>query len=84
MRKTPWVMYLWPGLPQLWFYGSWAGLVTAVVAAAIFDLLLLGSFGWVPLFSKAAWDKAGPTDNERLAVLRWLDANAGDGDGDGR
>jgi hypothetical protein len=51
MRKMPWVMYLWPGLPQLWMWGHWTGLVTAVVAAAILDLLLLGSFGWSELFA---------------------------------
>lgn len=49
MRKMPWVMYLWPGLPQLWIWGKWTGLVTAVTAAAILDLLLLGSIGWSEL-----------------------------------
>jgi hypothetical protein len=51
MRKMPWVMYLWPGLPQLWLYGAWTGLVTAVSAATILDLLLLSSFGWSDLIA---------------------------------
>jgi hypothetical protein len=49
MRRTPWTTYLWPGLPQLWSYGSWSGLALAVGLAAIFDVLLLASFGWSEL-----------------------------------
>lgn len=37
-----------------------------------YDRLLLSSFGWVPIFSKEAWDKAGSTDEERK---QWARAN---------
>lgn len=38
--------YLWPGLSLLWPHGSWLGFALAVGMAAIFDVLLLASFGW--------------------------------------
>ena len=49
MRRMPWTTYLWPGLSQLWAYGSWTGLALAIVAAGTLDLLLLVSFGWSEL-----------------------------------
>jgi ABC-type transport system substrate-binding protein len=35
-----------------------------------YDRLLLSSFGWTPIFSKAAWDKAGTTDDQRKEWAR--------------
>jgi hypothetical protein len=49
MRRMRWMTYLWPGLAQLWTYGSWAGLALAVGTAVGLDLLLLVSFGWSEL-----------------------------------
>jgi len=49
MRRTPWSLYLWPGLPQIWLHGSWSGLVVALGAAVLLDVLLLVSFGWTEL-----------------------------------
>jgi hypothetical protein len=49
MRRTPWTTCLWPGLSQLWAYGSWWGLALAIAAAGFLDLLLLVSFGWCEL-----------------------------------
>ena len=49
MRGMRWTTYLWPGLPQLWAYGSWSGLALALGPAAVLDLLLLASFGWSEL-----------------------------------
>ena len=46
MRKLRWILYLWPGLPQLWRVGSWTGLGAALVFAAICNLLLLDGFAW--------------------------------------
>jgi tetratricopeptide (TPR) repeat protein len=50
-------------LPQLWLYGSWAGLFLAVASAAILNLLLLGSFGWSELIAAnlrtAVWVSGG-------------------------
>ena len=49
MRRMPWTTCVWPGLPQLWMYGSWSGLALALGMAAELDLLLLASFGWSEL-----------------------------------
>jgi hypothetical protein len=49
MRRTAWTTYLWPGLPQLWSYGSWSGLALALAMAGVFDALLLATFGWTEL-----------------------------------
>ena len=63
MRRTPWMTYLWPGLPQLWTYGSWSGLAMAVAAATALDLLLLCTFGWSELIAEnvrsAVWVACG-------------------------
>ncbi len=45
---------------------------TVVLHLNTYDRMLLSSFGWVPIFSKEAWDKAGNTDEERKA---WARAN---------
>jgi hypothetical protein len=52
MRRMPWTTYLWPGLPQLWRYGSWSGLALAVGAGAVLDVVLLVSFGWSELIGR--------------------------------
>jgi hypothetical protein len=44
-------MYLWPGLPQLWTYGLWSGLVLAIGFGVLVNLLLAASFVWVELVS---------------------------------
>ena len=49
MRRMPWMLYIWPGLPQLWMTGSWAALVLAVAAAAALNFALLSSFAWSEL-----------------------------------
>jgi hypothetical protein len=49
MRRKRWVIYIWPGLPQVWLRGSWPALAVAVAAAALLNLALLGSFGWEEL-----------------------------------
>lgn len=63
MRRMRWTTYLWPGLPQLWLYGSWSGLALAISTAAVLDLLLLGSFGWTELIGPgvrtASWAAFG-------------------------
>lgn len=45
---------------------------TMVLRLNTYDRLLLSSFGWVPIFSKAAWDKSGNTDDARK---NWARAN---------
>jgi Tetratricopeptide repeat len=63
MVRMPWVTYLWPGLPQLWYGGLWRGLALAVGFAALLDGLLLASFVWVELLSprhlRLAWLASG-------------------------
>lgn len=51
MQKIPWAAFLWPGLPQLWLRGQWAGLAKAVGAAVVLNAVLLGTFGWSELIS---------------------------------
>jgi tetratricopeptide (TPR) repeat protein len=50
--KLPKIAYFWPGLPQLWLRGSWAGLVIAVGFTALVNLLVLATCvfrEWIPL-----------------------------------
>ena len=51
MGRMSWATYLWPGLPQLWYGGSIAGLALAGGFAALLNLLLLCSFVWEQLLS---------------------------------
>ena len=53
MRRMPWPVYLWPGLPQLARDGNWAALAFAVAAAAILNVVLLGTWFWTDLFAPA-------------------------------
>lgn len=50
-RKLPKIAYFWPGLPQLWLRGSWAGLVIAVGFTALVNVLILATcvfHEWIP------------------------------------
>lgn len=49
MRRTPWIVYTWPGLPQIWQQGSWFGLIIAILAAGLLNLALLAGFGFSEL-----------------------------------
>jgi hypothetical protein len=63
MRKMPWTTYLWPGLPQLWYWGYGSGLALAALSAALLNTLLLGSLVWVewigPWPLRLGWMAAG-------------------------
>lgn len=54
---------LWPGLPQLWFEGSLAGLTLALGFSLLLNASLIASFVWTELLSSlqlgAAWTLAG-------------------------
>ncbi|MGA2035315.1 MAG: hypothetical protein ABSG68_23960 [Thermoguttaceae bacterium] len=60
MRRMPWTVYLWPGLPQLSRYGSWSALLMAVGAAALLNTALLASFVWTELLTR------------ELRIIYWL------------
>lgn len=49
MRRMPWPVYLWPGLPQISRQGSWTALAAALIAALVLNAMLLGSFVWPDL-----------------------------------
>jgi hypothetical protein len=51
MRRMPWTVYLWPGLPQLVGRGSWSALVLALGAAALLNTAILGTFAWNELLT---------------------------------
>ena len=63
MSKMPWATYLWPGLPQLWHFGLWSGLVLACGFAVLLNLWLLASLVWVelinPLHLRLGWSVIG-------------------------
>lgn len=52
MRRMRQIACLWPGLPQLWAFGSWSGLFLALVTAILLDLMILISFGWSELIGE--------------------------------
>jgi hypothetical protein len=43
LPRNHWALYFWPGLPQLWNRGSWAGLLVAVGFTAVLNVLLLAT-----------------------------------------
>ena len=50
--RTHQAAYFWPGLPQLWTRGSWAGLLVAVGFTALLNVLLWTTLvfsEWLPL-----------------------------------
>ncbi len=51
MGRTPYLAYLWPGLPTILATGSWLGLAWAAVFAVLINLLLLASLWWPELFT---------------------------------
>jgi tetratricopeptide (TPR) repeat protein len=53
---------LWPGLPQVWLRGEWAGLAKAISVAVIANAVLLGCFGWGELINSG-------TRNTLLAAM---------------
>lgn len=56
MRLLRLATCLWPGLPQLWLAGSYAGLALATGFALLVDLVLVSTLAWTELMSSAlAW-----------------------------
>ena len=75
MRRTPWAVYFWPGLPQLAQRGSWTALLVAVAAAAFLNTTLLGSFVWSDLiardFRPVCWGFLGLVWSVSAGVSVW-------------
>lgn len=53
MGKTPWAVFLWPGLPFL-YRGQIMGLVVAIAATVVLNVALLSTFVWIELLGYAA------------------------------
>jgi hypothetical protein len=49
MQNKHWIIYVWPGLPHIWTYGSWSALAVAVAAAGALSAVIVGNFGWTEL-----------------------------------
>jgi len=46
MRGVRWAIYLWPGLPDLWWRGAWSGLALATAFALLLNLLIAATLVW--------------------------------------
>lgn len=51
MGRTPYLAYVWPGLPTILASGSWLGLAWAAGFAVLINLLMLASLWWPELLS---------------------------------
>lgn len=51
MRAAQWLLYLWPGLPQLWWRGAVSALAVAVGFALALDAALLATWVWSELLA---------------------------------
>lgn len=49
MGRTPYLAYLWPGLPTILANGSWLGLAGAALFAVLVNLLFMASLWWPEL-----------------------------------
>lgn len=65
MRGARWATYLWPGLPDLWWRGSWSGLALSFAFALLASFVV--SATWV-------WDELLGPDQEGKV---WLGFGAG-------
>lgn len=77
MRGLRWLTLVWPGLPQLWFAGSWAGLALAAGFAAVLNLGIVSSRLWTELLTPESqaliWLAAGGIWTASAALsARWV------------
>ena len=49
MRGVQWAIYLWPGLPGLWWRGAWSGLALACAFALLLNLVVAATLVWCEL-----------------------------------
>jgi hypothetical protein len=67
MRGVRWAIYLWPGLPDLWWRGAWSGLALAGAFALVLNLLIAATLVWGELL--------GPNPGEMIwggFVAAWM------------
>lgn len=50
-RPVSWAACLWPGLPPLWYRGSWLGLACACAFGALLNAALWATYVWTELVS---------------------------------
>ena len=59
MSPARWISYCWPGLPQLWRQGNWAGLAAALSWGLLANWLLAATLVWTevanPLLVQIGW-----------------------------
>lgn len=73
--KPHWTLQLWPGLPQLWLRGSWAGLALAVGFTALANLLAASALVWNEwLPPRVRW--IGLATLGGVWVLAWIEGRA--------
>jgi hypothetical protein len=46
MRGVRWAIYLWPGLPDLWWHGAWSGLALASAYGVLTGFVLAATLIW--------------------------------------
>jgi hypothetical protein len=91
MQRLRWLTLVWPGLPQLWFAGSGAGLALAAGFAALLNLGLICTRLWTELFSPeiqsliwlaagGIWIASAGISARWVAGLRMSGPSAGDED----
>jgi tetratricopeptide (TPR) repeat protein len=58
MGKTPWVTYLWPGLPLVWKRVDWSALGLALGFSVVVNFAILASMVWTELVPTGVRDGA--------------------------
>jgi hypothetical protein len=76
----PKVACLWPGLPQLWMRGAWAGLALALGFTVLVNILLMATLVWTEWFRfgllVAGWIAVGALWTASAFVsIGWLGAS---------
>ncbi len=59
MSKTPKILCMWPGLPELWGRGSWSAVILALGFTLLINIVLVSSLVWTswldPALRLAGW-----------------------------
>ncbi len=75
MSRARWLLYLWPGLPQLWWQGAWSALAVAVGFGLLLDAALLATWVYSELLAAGlrplVWPVFGLVWIGGLAATTW-------------